>query len=272
MLGMIFKSKKTDKKKEEEEKEVEQLLGEYVNKPKNLGGLGIMLRKYHDYGRNYYAIEVWDKSKLAEIGVFGESEMFNTRRWGDSRFSDYEVRRFLDDIEAWGKVGYRFYGDKREFYRVITEEIEGYYENIFEKNYKEVQYRKYLKKLADDELTEMRLSHEVDHGIKFENNAQFKQWYIQGVNRGYGTHFTEFEEAQTFQRMKNIENIRGGKPAKGGKPTHLSGKEKEMIEQVLKAGFRAMSKKFHPDMSSGSESKMKELNVLKEKVEAKGLL
>lgn len=224
--------------------------------------MSIKITKYLKGYRSKYSVDyLLQDDKSIHLFDFDEKEVFNTRETGTSSFYRSEIRNLLNEFKVFEKVQDNFNMEKNSFERMVIEAVEDYYEYEFKDEFYKAQYRRYIKKQKEEEVFKDMIRYEEEFSESFNDVEHFKKWYINLINYNYNTEFTSYNEAKRFQRSE------GWKETKGEKRTNsfnLTQEEDELFQEVLKAGFTKLAKKYHPDVN-GDNEKMQLLNSLKEK-------
>lgn len=143
---------------------------------------------------------------------------------------------------------------------MVIEAVEDFYEHEFKDQFNKSQYRVYLRK--EKEIVKDMIYYEEEFGGTFNDEEHFKKWYINIINYNYNTKFDTYNETKRFHKSEGWEKMKG---ENNSNPYGLTGEEEELFQDVLKAGFTKLAKRYHPDVNENNE-KMKLLNALKEKI------
>ncbi|MBM7834992.1 molecular chaperone DnaJ [Clostridium sardiniense] len=79
------------------------------------------------------------------------------------------------------------------------------------------------------------------------------------------TAYEEFQEA--YEDYKKYYGSYSSSYSSGMSSVNFDDTTKDVAKEFIKLGFRAMAKKYHPDIAKDSEEKMKVINSIKEKLE-----
>ena len=222
----------------------------------------INIKKYRKGYRNKYVVEYCcEDDRTINLFGFDEKEIFNITELGDSSFYKYDLERLLKELNIYNEEILSLNIEENVLKHMIIEAIEDYYEYEFKNQFKETQYRVYIKKRKETEITEDRIYYEEEFDETFQDNEHFKNWYVNLINYNYNTQLSTYNEAKRYQSSEAWKKIRGDIGLNNFK---LTKDENELFQEVLKEGFKKLSKRYHPD-SNGDNEKMKILNSLKER-------
>ncbi len=223
----------------------------------------IKISKYLKGYRNKYAVDYcFEDGGIINLFDFDEKEIFNTGETGSSSFYKSDIRSILDEFKIFDKVQDKLNMRKKSFDQTVIYAVEDFYEHEFKDQFSKNQYRMYLRKKKENEIIKDMIYYEEEYGETFNNEEHFKKWYINIINYNYNTEFTTYNEAQRFQKSEGWKKLKGNK---NSNPYGLTAEEDELFQELLKAGFTKLAKKYHPDVNGDAE-KMKLLNALKEKI------
>lgn len=223
----------------------------------------IKISKYLKGYRNKYAVDYcFDDDRIIHLFDFDEKEVFHTGETGFSSFYRSDIRSLLEEFKVFDKLQDKLNMEKEPFERMVMEAIEDFYEHEFKDQFCKNQYRVYLRKEKENEIVKDMIYYEEEYGETFNDEEHFKKWYINIINYNYNTEFNTYNEAKRFHSSEGWKRLRG---ENNSNPYGLTAEEDELFQEVIKAGFTKLAKKYHPDVN-GDNEKMKLLNVLKEKV------
>lgn len=223
----------------------------------------IKISKYLKGYRNKYAVHYFlEDDGISHLFDFDEKEIFNTRETGSSAFYRSEIRSLLDEFKVFEKLQDKLNMEKKSFERLVIEAVEDFYEHEFKDQYNKRQYREYLRNQKENEIVKDMIYYEEEYDQIFNDEEHFKKWYVNIINYNYNTKFDKYNEAKKFHKSEGWKKIKG---ESNSNPYGLTADEDELFQEVIKAGFTKLAKKYHPDIN-GDNEKMKLLNALKEKI------
>lgn len=167
------------------------------------------------------------KTKQKHIGTVRYWDIVDG--WGHFVFECNIEKHFSDDDELYSKAWELI----EEKYNPIEQQILTEYEKTEE--YKVREYWRKEEKRVSDEIQEQREREEAE---KREQEEESKWQYYKSYYRQYSASIS----------------------------TGIVLKNKELANELIKAGFKQLSKKYHPDCS-GTDGQFKELNNLKEQLD-----
>lgn len=222
----------------------------------------IKISKFLQGYRNKYGVDYYfEGGKAIHLFAFDERQIFNTGQTGNSSFYSSSIRDLLTEYKVFEKLQNELNMEKNSFERMVIEAVEDFYEYEFKEQFYKTQYRRYIRTQKEEEIFKDMVRYEEEFDETFNDEEHFKKWYINLINYNYDTNFTTYNEAKRFQKSEGWKEIRGEKKSN---PFNLTQEEDELFQEVLKAGFIKLAKKYHPDVN-GDNEKMKLLNALKEK-------
>jgi curved DNA-binding protein CbpA len=223
----------------------------------------IKISRYLNGYRNKYAVDYcFEDGRIVHLFDFDEKETFHTSETGNSLFYRSDMRSLLDEFKAFDKVQDKLNMEDRSFERMVIEAVEDFYEYEFKDQFSKNQYRVYFRRKRENEIVKDMIYYEEEYGETFDDEEHFKKWYINIINYNYDTQFPAYNEAQRFHKSEGWKKLKG---ERSSNPYGLTAEEGELFQEILKAGFTKLAKKYHPDVN-GDNEKMKLLNTLKEKI------
>lgn len=223
----------------------------------------IKISKYLKGYRNKYTVDYcFEDDKIIHLFDFDEKEVFNTRENGNSSFYRSVISSLLDEFKVFDNLQDKLNMEKKSFERIVIEAVEDFYEHEFKDKFTKNQYRIHLRKEKEEEIVKDMIYYEEEFGETFNDEEHFKKWYVNIINYNYDTKFTTYNEAKRFHKSEGRNKPKG---EKNSNPYGLTAEEEELFQEVLKAGFTKLAKKYHPDVN-GDNEKMKLLNALREKI------
>ena len=223
----------------------------------------IKINRYLKGYRNKYEVDYcFEEGQILNLFEFDEKEIFHTSETGNSSFYRSDIRNLLEEFKVFEKIQDKVNIEKKSFERVIIEAVEDFYEYDFREQYSKNQYRMYLRKKKENEISQDMIYYEEEYGEIFNDEEHFKIWYVNIINYNYNTKFDTYNEAKRCHKSEGWKKLRGENKSNF---YDLTTEESELFKEVLKIGFSKLAKKYHPDVN-GDNDKMKLLNSLKEKI------
>lgn len=223
----------------------------------------IKINRYLKGYRNKYEVDYcFEEGQILHLFEFDEKEIFHTSETGNSSFYKSDIRNLLEEFKVFENIQDKLNVEKKSFERLIIEAVEDFYEHEFRDKFSRNQYREYLRRKKENEISQDMIYYEEEYGEIFNDEEHFKEWYIKIINYNYNAKCITYNEAKRYHKFEGWKKLRGENKSNS---YNLTTEEAELFKEVLNIGFGKLAKKYHPDVN-GDSDKMKLLNSLKEKI------